>query len=86
MGAPGYYTERGRRFYSVAKYLSGGEVPLRLQGLSEPYVRNLDPRDPGRGASRWTPRRDPRDPLAGYRSGPRNKFPNARCSRCYRAY
>jgi pimeloyl-ACP methyl ester carboxylesterase len=33
MGAPPAYTERGRRFDSVLKYLMGGDLPLRLQGL-----------------------------------------------------
>jgi hypothetical protein len=47
MGEPGHYTERGRRFDSVIKHLSGGDVPLRLEGLLERYVRNLNPRDPG---------------------------------------
>jgi hypothetical protein len=50
-----YYTEHGR-FDSVVKYLSGGDVPLRLEGLLERYVRNLNPRDPGpgRGATGFT--------------------------------
>ena len=52
MGTPGYYTERGRRFDSVVKYLSGGDVPLRLEGLLERYVQNLNPRDPGPGHAR----------------------------------
>jgi hypothetical protein len=47
MGEPGHYTERGRRFDSVIKHLSGGDVPLRPEGLLERYVRNLNPRDPG---------------------------------------
>lgn len=29
MGTPGAYTERGRRYDSVLKYLMGGELPLR---------------------------------------------------------
>lgn len=33
MGAPPAYTERGRRFDSVLKYQTGGDRPLRLQGL-----------------------------------------------------
>ena len=33
MGVPPAYTERGRRFDSVLKYLMGGDLPLRLQGL-----------------------------------------------------
>ena len=52
MGEPGYYTERGRRFDSVVKYLSGGDVPLRLEGLLERYVPDLNPRDPGSGRAR----------------------------------
>ncbi|HKM74511.1 MAG TPA: DUF6351 family protein [Stellaceae bacterium] len=52
MGTPGYYTERGRRFDSVVKYLSGGDVPLRLEGLLQRYVQNLNPRDPGPGRAR----------------------------------
>jgi hypothetical protein len=56
MGEPGYYTEHGR-FDSVVKYLSGGgDVPLRLEGLLERYVRDLNPRDlgPGRGVTGFT--------------------------------
>jgi len=52
MGEPGYYTEAGRRFDSVMKYLSGGDVPLRLEGLSERYVKDLNPADPGPGRAR----------------------------------
>ncbi len=52
MGTPGHYTERGRRFDSVVKYLSGGDLPLRLEGLQERYVEDLDPRDPGTGHAR----------------------------------
>jgi pimeloyl-ACP methyl ester carboxylesterase len=33
MGTPPAYTERGRGFDSVLKYLMGGDLPLRLQGL-----------------------------------------------------
>ena len=47
MGEPGYYTDRGRRFDSVVKYLAGGDVPLRLEGLALRYVQDLHPRDPG---------------------------------------
>jgi pimeloyl-ACP methyl ester carboxylesterase len=47
MGEPGYYTERGRRFDSVVKYLAGGDMPLRLEGLALRYVKDLHPRDPG---------------------------------------
>ena len=41
MGMPGAYTERGRRFDSVLKYLIGGDLPLRQQGLADYYLRNL---------------------------------------------
>ena len=47
MGTPGHYTERGQRFDSVVKQLSGGDLPLRLDGLVERYVQDLNPRDPG---------------------------------------
>ena len=43
MGAPPTYTERGRRFDSVLKYLMGGDLPLRLQGLPPYYFRYLAP-------------------------------------------
>jgi pimeloyl-ACP methyl ester carboxylesterase len=41
MGMPPAYTERGRQFDSVLKYLLGGDLPLRLQGLPPFYVRYL---------------------------------------------
>ena len=41
MGAPAAYTERGRRFDSVLKYLMGGDLPLRLQGLPRHYFRYI---------------------------------------------
>ncbi|MBI3826794.1 MAG: hypothetical protein HY294_12410 [Candidatus Rokubacteria bacterium] len=41
MGTPGRYTVKGRRFDSVVKYLTGGELPLRLQGLEPRYLKNL---------------------------------------------
>ena len=47
IGQPGDYTERGRRFDSVVKHLAGGDVPLRLEGMKEGYLWNLNPRDPG---------------------------------------
>jgi pimeloyl-ACP methyl ester carboxylesterase len=47
MGEPGYYTEAGKRFDSVVKYLAGGDLPFRLEGLALRYVRDLHPRDPG---------------------------------------
>jgi hypothetical protein len=46
MGEPGYYTERGRRFESVVKYLAGGDMPLRIEGLALRHVQDLHPRDP----------------------------------------
>jgi hypothetical protein len=52
MGEPGYYTERGRRFDRVVKYLAGGDVPLRLEGLALRYVQDLRPRDPGPSRAR----------------------------------
>jgi hypothetical protein len=47
MGEPGYYTDRGQRFDSFAKYLPGGDLPLRLEGLALRYIQALHPRDPG---------------------------------------
>lgn len=47
MGTPGSYTERGRRFDSVVKHLAGGDLPLRLEGLGQRYIMNLNSRDPG---------------------------------------
>src|SRR5262245_10236244 len=44
MGTPGNYTERGQRFDSVVKHLSGGEVPFRLEGMTQRYFLNLNPR------------------------------------------
>jgi pimeloyl-ACP methyl ester carboxylesterase len=41
MGEPPAYTERGRRFDSVLKYLMGGDLPLRLQGLPRHYFRYI---------------------------------------------
>jgi pimeloyl-ACP methyl ester carboxylesterase len=49
MGEPGHYTDLGRRFDSVIKYLAGGDVPLRREGLAQRYVLDLHPRDPGPG-------------------------------------
>ena len=45
MGSPGEYTELGKLFDSVAKHLAGGELPLRLEGMKQRYVQNLNPRD-----------------------------------------
>jgi hypothetical protein len=47
LGMPGSYTERGKRFDSVVKHLSGGDVAMRLEGLARRYVLNLNPRLPG---------------------------------------
>jgi len=46
MGAPGHYTERGQRFDNVVKHLMGGDLPLRLEGMSARFISNLNPRDP----------------------------------------
>ena len=43
MGTPPAYTERGRRFDSVLKYLMGGDLPLRLQGMPPYYIRYIAP-------------------------------------------
>src|SRR5262249_42222454 len=52
LGMPGDYTARGRQFDSVVKYLmgadqAGNDLPLRLEGLTRRYLRNLNcrPRD-----------------------------------------
>jgi pimeloyl-ACP methyl ester carboxylesterase len=47
IGAPGQYTERGRRFDSVVKYLAGGDLPLREKGLESQYLEILRARHPG---------------------------------------
>ena len=41
MGRPGAYTARGRQFDSVVKYLMGGDLPFREQGLAARYTANL---------------------------------------------
>lgn len=41
MGRPGAFTEKGRRFDSVVKYLMGGDLPQRTQGLMARYTQNL---------------------------------------------
>ncbi|GAC1313901.1 MAG: alpha/beta hydrolase [Chloroflexota bacterium] len=43
MGMPGAYTQRGRQFDSVVKYLTGGDLPYREQGLGQFYLRDLTP-------------------------------------------
>jgi pimeloyl-ACP methyl ester carboxylesterase len=52
MGEPGHYTEAGKRFDSVVKHLSGGELPLRLEGLALRYTQDLNPRDAGPARAR----------------------------------
>ena len=47
LGSPGTYNELGQRFDSVVKYLMGGDIPLRLEGMKTRYLANLNPRDPG---------------------------------------
>ena len=49
MGVPGHYTERGQAFDNVVKHLMGGDLPLRPEGMSDRYISNLNPRDPGPG-------------------------------------
>ncbi len=44
MGRPGAYTEKGRQFDSVVKFLMGGNLPMREQGLLARYTANLGPR------------------------------------------
>jgi hypothetical protein len=41
MGRPGAYTERGKQFDSVIKYLTGGDLAFREQGLAQFYTRDL---------------------------------------------
>ena len=46
LGMPGSYTERGRQFDSVVKYLmgadqAGNDLPLRLEGLRRRYLLNM---------------------------------------------
>src|SRR5262245_33882379 len=45
MGSPGEYTERGKLFDNVVKHLGGGDLPLRLEGMKQRYVQNLNPRE-----------------------------------------
>ena len=52
LGTPGNYTERGRAFDSVVKHLSGGDVAMRLEGLTRRYLANLNPWNPGARAVR----------------------------------
>src|SRR5260370_40852181 len=41
MGKPGAYTERGLQFDSVVKYLTGGDLAFREQGLAQFHRRDL---------------------------------------------
>ncbi len=41
MGKPGSYTPRGLQFDSVVKYLTGGDLAFREQGLAQYYTRDL---------------------------------------------
>jgi len=47
LGTPGAYTEEGRRFDNVVKHLAGGDLPLRLEGMKQRYLQNLNPRTVG---------------------------------------
>lgn len=52
MGQPGAYTNKGRQFDSVVKYLEGGDLPYREQGLAGRWVENLLPgTDPAANAA-----------------------------------
>ena len=41
MGEPGEYTQKGRQFDSVVKYLIGGDLPFWRHGLRQRYLKNL---------------------------------------------
>jgi hypothetical protein len=41
LGEPGHYTLQGQRFDSVVKHLFGGDLPLRLEGLKQRYLRRM---------------------------------------------
>jgi Prolyl oligopeptidase family len=64
MGTPGAYTARGEQFDSVVKYLTGGDLAFREQGLAMFYTRDLslfgDPANapPGAPARRALSTRD----------------------------
>jgi pimeloyl-ACP methyl ester carboxylesterase len=45
MGAPGTYNEHGKRFDSVVKNLSGGDLPLRQKGMLDRSTRLFDPEE-----------------------------------------
>jgi hypothetical protein len=52
LGTPGSYTERGRQFDSVIKHLSGGDVAMRIEGLTRRYLLNLSPIEPSAQTAR----------------------------------
>jgi hypothetical protein len=41
MGTPGAYTAQGEQFDSVVKYLAGGDLAFREEGLAQFYLRDL---------------------------------------------
>jgi hypothetical protein len=45
MGTPGAYTDKGQPFDSVVKYLMGGDLPMRIEGLKPRYLANLTQRE-----------------------------------------
>jgi len=45
MGTPGAYTDKGQHFDSVVKYLMGGDLPMRIEGLKPRYLANLTQRE-----------------------------------------
>jgi hypothetical protein len=53
LGTPGHYTERGQRFDNVVKHLAGGDLPLRLEGMADRYIADLNPLDPGPGKAQF---------------------------------
>jgi pimeloyl-ACP methyl ester carboxylesterase len=59
MGVPGRYTDKGRQFDSVIKYLAGGDLPERIPGLmGNRYISNLGPHfDPSRAPATMPIRR-----------------------------
>ena len=90
MGEPGYYTERGRRFDSVVKYLAGGDMLLRREGLALHYVKALHPRDPGPAYARELARNADTRPIQydidpGSASMRRRSIARSRASRPNRA-
>jgi pimeloyl-ACP methyl ester carboxylesterase len=47
IGRPGRYTERGRRFDSVARHLAGGDLPLWSEAMAQHSLDDLRARRPG---------------------------------------